>query len=44
MKSLGFTDSAGNAAAGGDFEAFVKAVAEATTPAKGDVQEDMALD
>jgi len=44
MKSLGFTDSAGNAAAGGDFEAFVKAVASATKTEKADVEEDMALD
>lgn len=46
MKSLGFTDSAGNAAAGGDFEAFVRAVADATKEADKDdsVDEDMALD
>ena len=45
MKSLGFTDSAGNAAAGGDFEAFVRAVADATKEKeKDDVEEDMALD
>ena len=45
MKSLGFTDSAGNAAAGGDFEAFVQAVAAATkTEAKVELEEDMALD
>lgn len=45
MKSLGFTDSAGNAAAGGDFEAFVRAVADATKEKERDeVEEDMALD
>ena len=45
MKSLGFTDSAGNAAAGGDFEAFVRAVADATKEKeKDEVEEDMALD
>ena len=46
MKSLGFTDSAGNAAAGGDFEAFVRAVADATKEKDKDdsVDEDMALD
>ena len=45
MKSLGFTDSAGNAAAGGDFEAFVRAVADATKEKeKDEAEEDMALD
>lgn len=45
MSHFGFTDSAGNAAAGGDFESFVKALqaaAEKQKKASGD--DDMALD
>ena len=44
IKSLGFSDQAGNAAAGGDFEAFVKAVQEATGTNKKEEVEEMDLD
>ena len=45
MSHFGFTDSAGNAAAGGDFESFVKALqAAADKQKKASGDDDMALD
>jgi len=45
MTHFGFTDSAGNAAAGGDFESFVKALqAAAEKQKKAGDDDDMALD